>query len=145
MEIYITSIKMKNIFLFILLFSAKQFCQTDSLCGKLEKEYNSLPIDVPMIMPKLLCNQDSILNILHNVPYPAGIKDSAEGRIFISFIVDTDGNPKCFKVIMGLTTDLDNAAIKLLKDMNLKFTPAVYNHKKVPVKMVLQVHYHKRI
>jgi hypothetical protein len=145
MEILVIFNNMIKLFLNILLLSSILFCQSDSLCEKLEKDWLSMPEGVVMIMPKLLCDQDSILNILHNVPYPSGIKDSAEGRIFISFIVDTDGNPKCLKIIKGLTDELDNDAIKLLKNLDLKFTPGVFNHKKVSTKMVLQVHYNKRI
>lgn len=127
--------------------SARLFCQVDSIqCQKLVDEMNrilppdSIMIDNIMIMPRFIGGVDSLISIIENPPYPkAALDNKIEGRVFINFIVDTTGEPRCYEIFSGKTLGFgcEEAALKYIKDLHLKFTPAFYpdySGEKVPIK-----------
>jgi TonB family protein len=75
--------------------------------------------------------------IKHNKHYP---KDAhtrkIEGRVFISFVVGTDGSLSSIKIIRGVSTDIDAEALRLMKN-SPKWKPRVQNGK--PVKVLYTV------
>lgn len=73
--------------------------------------------------------------IAANVQYPeTAFKDSIQGKIYLSFIVEKDGQLTNIKVLKGLSPDLDKEAIRLL-EMSPKWSPGEQNH--IPVRQKL--------
>jgi protein TonB len=68
--------------------------------------------------------------IQKNINYPLNSDQYETGKIFIKFIVDTDGSLTNFKILKGLES-WNNEAIRVIKSMP-KWEPAKCNGKKVP-------------
>ena len=56
--------------------------------------------------------------------------------IYISFILDENGNISKPKTIRGIETNIDNDALDLVKNMEIKWKPAMNKGKNVAVQMI---------
>ncbi|HOK26812.1 MAG TPA: energy transducer TonB [Bacteroidales bacterium] len=72
-----------------------------------------------------------------HIQYPmSALKDSIEGRVFVSFWVDSLGNTSKHTLILGIREDLNQEALRVAK--LIKFSkPAMQNGKPVKVKYTL--------
>ncbi|MBN1183410.1 MAG: TonB family protein [Bacteroidales bacterium] len=78
--------------------------------------------------------------IANNIIYPESAKMlGIQGKVIVQFIVDEVGNIKDIKVIQGLSKDLDNEAIRVIKLMSGKWNPGKQGGKAVKTTMVLPV------
>lgn len=74
--------------------------------------------------------------------YPeTAISKGIEGRVVISFIIDTDGKMKNFIIKQSVHPDLDNEVIRVLKSVPHKWTPAKHNGKIVKFKYILPINF----
>lgn len=74
-----------------------------------------------------------------NVQYPEhAFKDSIQGKIYLSFIVEKDGQLTNVKVLKGLSPDLDEEAIRLL-EISPKWNPGEQNNLPVRQKLSLPI------
>ncbi|MCM1142995.1 MAG: TonB family protein, partial [Muribaculum sp.] len=74
-----------------------------------------------------------------NIKYPeTAIKNQVEGRVIVQFVVEKDGRITSPKVMKGVDADLDNEAIRLVKEMPA-WTPACNNGEPVSSYFVLPV------
>jgi len=74
-----------------------------------------------------------------NVKYPKeAVARKEEGRVMVSFIVDTDGRAKDVSVVKNVSPALDSAAVAVVKKMP-KWKPGQIKKKKVRVKMNIPV------
>jgi TonB family protein len=79
-----------------------------------------------------------------NVKYPAeAVSKEIQGRVFVQFIVDEQGNVKDPKVIMGVDPLLDQAALEVVSGMppwspGIKGGKPVKVYMKVPISFVLK-------
>ena len=77
--------------------------------------------------------------IATNLEYPADAKASGlEGRVFVQFIVDTDGSLKDVKTVKGIGGGCDEEAERVLAK-SPKFTPGKQRGKAVQVRMILPI------
>jgi TonB family protein len=78
-----------------------------------------------------------------NIRYPADAQRArAQGRVFISFVVCEDGSLCDHEVVKSAgNQDLDNEALRVVKQMNGKWTPGVQRGRKVRVKYNLPVNF----
>lgn len=95
---------------------------TDSIC------FDSTGIAceyIPYFEPPSFPGGKSALNkYLASVKYPIeAMQKGIHGRVFITFIIDEDGNPADVKIVKGVHRILDNAALNHLKKMP-KWNPA---------------------
>jgi len=68
-----------------------------------------------------------------NMRYPAEMRrNNVQGRVIISFVVETDGSLSGFKVARGIGYGADEEAIRVLAQ-SPKWTPGIQNGKKVRV------------
>ena len=75
-----------------------------------------------------------------NLTYPETAKMmGVEGKVLVQFTIDEVGNIKDVKVIKGVTKELDNEAIRIIKLMSGKWTPGKQGGKAVKTTMVLPV------
>jgi len=95
----------------------------------------------PDSMPQFPGGIDSILTyIQNNLIYPAIADYCIEGKVFISFIVEPDGNLTNLKVIRSLDQLADTEALKVIKKMP-KWLPAKCNGKFVPARFIVPVNF----
>jgi protein TonB len=77
--------------------------------------------------------------IQENLHYPEeAAKDSIEGRVVVTFIVETDGSISNIEVVRGIHPLLDKEAIRVMGLMP-KWNPAMNNDTPIRVKTSLPV------
>ena len=77
-----------------------------------------------------------------NLRYPVEAqKAGAEGKVFISFVVCTDGTLCDYEVLKGVRPDIDREALRVVKKMSGRWTPGVQRGKKVRVKYNLPINF----
>lgn len=74
-----------------------------------------------------------------NIKYPA---DSAEGRVYIRFTIDTTGHTKDFKIARGLSKAADEEVIRVVK--LLEFIPGEFLGKKKEISYMLPVTFSRK-
>lgn len=73
-----------------------------------------------------------------NVKYTKeAIEKDVEGKIFVEFVVNTDGRISNIIIVQGLGHGLDEAAINGLEKTKLQWKAGMKDGKKVGVKMIL--------
>lgn len=78
----------------------------------------------------------------NNLRYPASAqKAGVTGKVFLSFVVCTDGTLCDYEVLKGVHPDVDNEAIRVVKQMSGKWTPGVQRGRKVRVKYNLPINF----
>jgi len=76
-----------------------------------------------------------------NVRYPDKARmDNIQGRVYISFVVDTEGNITDARVIRSVRQDIDEAALKVVNEMP-KWKPGYQNGKPVMVAFNLPLNF----
>jgi len=86
-------------------------------------------------MPELIGGLAAVQN---NIRYPEiARKAGVEGRVFVTFVVDEQGNVVNPRVKRGLGAGLDEEAIRLISQA--KFTPGTQRGHPVPVRMELPI------
>jgi protein TonB len=84
---------------------------------------------------------DSLINkfLYDNLKYPElALKTNIQGKVFVTFVVNSNGKISDVKVIRGIGGGCDEEAIRLIKSMP-NWIPGKYNGKNVPVQMNLPV------
>lgn len=68
--------------------------------------------------------QEMMMFIQENVHYPAAAKEAGiAGKVFVKFVVETNGSITNVEVIKGVDKELDDEAIKVVRSMP-KWNPA---------------------
>ena len=76
--------------------------------------------------------------IMENLVYPEEAKEAGtEGKVFVKFVVNTDGSVSDVSVKKGIGKSCDEAAMAAVR--NTKFTPAIKGGRKVSVELVLPI------
>ena len=77
-----------------------------------------------------------------NLSYPVSAqKAGAQGQVFVSFVVCTDGTLCDYQVLKSVQPDLDREAIRVVQKMSGKWTPGVQRGQKVRVKYNLPINF----
>lgn len=77
-----------------------------------------------------------------NLKYPEAAKEAnINGKVFVSFIVDTNGKMTDFSIVKSLGHGCDEAAIEVLKNAAIEWNPAKMEGKLVKQKLVLPIQF----
>ena len=77
-----------------------------------------------------------------NIKYPSeAARNRISGRVYLSFVVCEDGSLCDYEVIKGVRRDLDNEALRVVKEMSGKWEPGVMRGQKVRVKYNLPINF----
>ena len=80
--------------------------------------------------------------LAQNLRYPPDAqRASAQGKVFISFVVCTDGSLCDYEVIKGVHPDLDKEALRVVQQMNGRWTPGVQRGQAVRVKYNMPINF----
>ena len=92
---------------------------------------------------KRKCSNETLVSFLaHNVEYPDSAKlAGTEGTVYVSFIINEEGNVTNPSIIRDIGNGCGNAAIDVVKKMP-KWEPGVHKGKKVKVKLNLPIHFY---
>ena len=76
--------------------------------------------------------------LMQKINYPSiAVKAGVEGRVFVSFVIDQNGDVKNAQVIRGIGAGCDEEALRVIRQA--KFEPGRQNGKAVNVKMSMPV------
>ena len=77
--------------------------------------------------------------IKDNTYYPRELcEGAAQGRVMVGFVINEDGSISDVKVLRSLTPELDEVAVKIVKDMP-RWNPGKQNGKAVKTKYTVPV------
>ena len=94
--------------------------------------------DIPYTQPSFPGGQVALLQYLkENVQWP-DTESCVQGRVIVSFIVETDGSLSDIKVVKSLDHLFDNEALRVVKSMP-KWIPGTQNGQTVRVKYTIPV------
>lgn len=80
--------------------------------------------------------------LANNLRYPSDAqKKGQQGRVFVSFIVCTDGTLCDYEVLKGVSPSVDREALRVVKAMSGKWTPGVQRGERVRVKYNLPINF----
>lgn len=86
-------------------------------------------------MPELIGGMEALMK---KMVYPeSAVKNSIEGKVYIQFVVNENGDPQDIVALRSLSPDCDEAAKNLVK--TTKWIPGEQSNKKIKVQMVLPV------
>jgi TonB family protein len=99
-------------------------------------------LDYAEVMPEFLGGMQAYLKFLElNIKYPELCKEiGVEGKVYVRFIVHSEGSCSGFEVLKTPHPELGKEAIIVLKKMP-KWIPGRQNGKAVTVKMTVPVHF----
>lgn len=91
-------------------------------------------------MPEFPGGVEELMNyIKNNMRYPQqAIADSVQGRVITSFVIDTDGSVINANILRGVTTELDEEALRVVEGMP-KWKPGKQRGVEVKVKYTLPI------
>ncbi|TAE26636.1 MAG: energy transducer TonB [Cytophagales bacterium] len=106
-------------------------------------ERDTVRYDVPNQQPSFKGGQQAFYQFLgQNLRYPADAQRAgAQGRVFVKFVVCTDGTLCDFEVLKGIHPDLDQEAIRVVKAMKGRWTPGTQRGRPVKVKYNLPLNF----
>ena len=81
---------------------------------------------------------DLIAYIQRQVCWPAGVLDLPQGRVFVSFVVDTTGQVRHVRLVKGLHSLLDAEALRVIRALT-GFTPALRKDRPLATEMTVPV------
>lgn len=93
-------------------------------------------------MPEFPGGMKALMKYLdENINYPEAAKtQKVEGRVFVQFIVDPDGNINDTKILRGVSPALDAEAIRVISSMP-KWNPGTQRGKNVRVRYTMPVNF----
>ena len=128
--------------LFLMSMMAVFFLSTVSAQKTVVSQKNQKVYDVVEQMPEFPGGMPALIAFLqNNVKYPADAeKQKVEGKVMVSFVVETDGSISDVKVMKKVFPSLDAEAIRVVKAMP-HWTPGKQKGKVVRVHFSLPIAY----
>jgi TonB family protein len=79
-------------------------------------------------------------DVSYTLQYPKSARERGiEGKVFIEFVIQTNGEMSDFKVVKGIDDSIDTEALRALMQINTKWRPAIHQGEIVKMKMVLPI------
>ena len=79
-------------------------------------------------------------DISHTLLYPKQAREMGiEGKVFIEFVIQTNGEMSDFKVVKGIDDAVDTEALRALMQINTRWRPAIHQGEIVKMKMTLPI------
>lgn len=122
------------------------FCLTTACAQKTVVSQKSQKVyEVVEVMPEFPGGMPALIEFLStNVKYPEdAAKQKVEGRVMVSFVVETDGSISDVKIMRRVFPSLDDEALRVVKMMP-KWLPGKMNGEVVRVHYTLPISYRLR-
>ncbi len=79
-------------------------------------------------------------NISHTLLYPTQAREKGiEGKVYIQFVIQTNGEMSDFKVIKGIDDAVDTEALRALMQIDTRWRPAIAKGEIVKMKMTIPI------
>jgi len=98
------------------------------------------PFEYAEVMPQFAGGQEALRKFMQkNLRYPSqALSNSVAGKVFVSFVVNTDGSISNVQVLKGLGFGLDEEAMRVVRKMPV-WTPGRQNSHPVPVRYTMPI------
>jgi len=108
--------------------------------GKAVVPASSTPFLVAEVMPQFVGGNEALMRYMQkNLRYPPqALRNSIEGRVFVSFTVQADGSIADVQVLKGLGFGTDEEAAKVVKNMP-SWIPGQQNKRNVAVRYTIPI------
>jgi len=129
----------------ILFLTISLFAQTDSIKIVCKSQFDTLTNQTVYLMvdqfPEFPGGIDSLkIFIVDNLQWPNDGQDDFQGTVYISVIVDTNGNLSNKIILRGIYDLADNEAMRIINKMP-KWRPGKCDGKVVPVKYCIPIRF----
>jgi len=93
------------------------------------------------VQPEFIGGENAMMNFIkENVSYPKEAREKGiEGTVYVTFVVETNGNVSKVKVIRGVNLLIDKESIRVVKLMTGKWKPGMQKGKAVRVQFNLPI------
>ena len=93
-------------------------------------------------MPEFKGGKQGLVKYLsENIRYPESARrKNIEGKVFVSFVVGSDGKVKDCKIAKSVSSELDKEALRVIKRMP-KWKPGEQHGKPIPVSYTLPINF----
>ena len=112
------------------------------------RPYGDEPVFFAQVMPEYPGGQTVLNNDLaKNIRYPENMKElGIQGKVYLSFTVEKDGSITDIQVARGISggKELNEEAVRVLKNLPKKFSPGKMNNKPVRVRLTIPVNFQLR-
>jgi len=127
-----------------LLTTLNSFSQSEDVLSKCASKIDSVTKrEVYIItdtMPEFPGGVDSLMKFIsYNIRWP-NTGEECMGKVYISFIVETDGTLSDFKILRGICENYDNEAMRVVK-MLPPFSPGKCKGMAVPVNYIIPIRF----
>lgn len=118
----------------------KTSCYDDNDTIDIDTTYDYMPYELIESMPSFPGGALALMDyVSKNIQYPKdAIKKEIQGRVVVSFTIETDGSTSNHKVIRGIYPSLDQEAIRVVKSMP-KWQPAYCKGKRIRTKYYVPI------
>lgn len=98
------------------------------------------PFEYAEVMPQFAGGQEALRKFMQkNLRYPSqALSNNIAGKVFVSFVVNTDGSISNVQVLKGLGFGLDEEAMRVVRKMPV-WTPGRQNSHSVPVRYTMPI------
>jgi TonB family protein len=108
--------------------------------ARLSKNENDVFTNVDETAKPFMGMETFYKNIAYSIIYPAEArKNKQEGKVFVEFIIETNGNISNVKIARGINEYLDAEAIRVFLQTQTMWVPAVNDGQVVKQKLVLPI------
>ena len=98
------------------------------------------PINFAEVMPEYEGGQQAMMKFISkNCKYPKSASSMGiEGTVYVSFVINADGDVTDVKIVKGISADCDKEAVRVISKMS-EWNPGMMNQMSVAVRMVLPI------
>lgn len=99
-------------------------------------------VDFPEEQPSFPGGEEEMMKFIQkNIKYPEmAVQMGDQGRVYVQFVVETDGSITQVKTVRGVTTELDREAERVVKSMP-KWTPGKQRGRPVRVRYTVPIYF----
>jgi TonB family protein len=115
---------------------------TETPVETIQKEAEKVYKNGVEVMPEYVGGMEALYTYMgESIQYPKAAKeDNVTGKVFVGFVVDSNGKVGQVEIMKGVRDDLDSEAIRVISEMP-DWTPGMQDGKNVSVHMVLPISY----
>ncbi len=108
--------------------------------GSLPKNESKVFGQVDEMATPIFGLDDLYKNISHTLLYPKQAREKGiEGKVFIEFVIQTNGEMSDFKVVKGIDDAVDTEALRALMQIDTRWRPAIHQGEIVKMKMTIPI------
>jgi protein TonB len=114
--------------------------QAKSGTFKVRKQPEASIVHIAEVMPKFPGGKSAMMRYLsNNIIYPDSSKENnVTGKVYVQFVIQTDGTVNNVSVLRGVNNEIDNEAIRVINAMP-KWKPGMHRGEVISAQMAIPI------